>query len=125
FQGSRGFAATSDEAEAELAVVATYRDAVAARIDDQDLATRIGLWSSDPGAALDHAAAAFRDGDLQASVEAAAYAKRIWTTAPEIGRNRALAVGGSLAAALLGLWLVFRWLRDRSVRRRPMVARQG
>ena len=124
FAGQRGFAAASAESEAELAAITAYRDAAASRLPDPDLVTRIGLWNSDPSGALGQAATAFTAGDLPASVESAAYAKKIWTTAADIGRNRVLSVGASLAAILLGGWLALRSIRDRKVRRRSMAVRQ-
>ena len=48
-------------------------------------------------------------------------ARRIWTTAAEIGRNRLLAVGGSLAALLVAVWLVIRSLRDRGAAPPPPI----
>lgn len=125
FQGPRGFAAASAEADAELAAIAAYRDAAASRPVDPDIATRLGLWSSDPSGVLGRAVEAFSSGDLRASVEASAYARTIWTTAAEVGRNRALAIGGSLAALLIAGWLTLRGIRDRSVRRRSVVVRGG
>ena len=124
FEGQRGFAAASAESEAELVAITTYHDAAASRPGDPDLLSRIGLWNSDPTGALEKAATAFSAGDLPASVEAAAYAKEIWTTAGEIGRNRILSVVASVAAILLAAWLMVRAIRDRSVRRRPMAVRQ-
>jgi hypothetical protein len=118
FQGPRGFAAASAEADAELAAIAAYREAVATRPAEPDLLTGLGLWNSDPNGALGTAVAAFSGGDLRASVEASAYTRRIWTTAADIGRNRALAIGGSLAAVLIAGWLVLRGIRERGVRRR-------
>jgi hypothetical protein len=118
FEGPRGFAAASAEADAELAAITAYRQAVATRPTQPDMLTTLGLWSSDPSGALATAVAAFSAGDLQASVEASAYAETIWSTAADIGRNRALAVGGSLAALLIAGWLLLRGIRDRSVRRR-------
>ena len=125
FEGERGFAAASAEAVAELAAVAAYREAVATRPADPDTIARIGLWNSDPSGALAWAADSFSAGDLGASVESAAYARKIWTTAAEIGRNRVLAIGGSLAAVLLAGWLLLRGLRDRSIRRRSLMAHRG
>jgi hypothetical protein len=118
FQGPRGFAAASAEADAELAAIAAYHDALASQPADPDLLTRLGLWNSDPSAALGSAVSAFANGDLRASVEASAYAQKIWSTAAEIGRNRALAIGGSLVAVLIAGWLVLRGVRERGVRRR-------
>jgi len=128
FQSPRGFAAASAEADAELAAIAAYRDAVATRPTAPDLLTRLGLWASDPSATLENAVDAFAGGDLRASVESSAYARQIWTTAGEIGRNRVLAIGGSLAAVLLAGWLVLRSLRDRRGvrrRRRALMAHRG
>ena len=42
FQGPRGFAAASAEADAELAAIAAYGDAVAKRPTEPDLVTRLG-----------------------------------------------------------------------------------
>ncbi|MEA2547288.1 MAG: hypothetical protein QOI09_2561, partial [Chloroflexota bacterium] len=85
-------------------------------------------WNADPAGAVDQAAAAFAAGDLRKTVEQASLARAIWTTARDVGRNRAIAVGASLAAVLLGGWLLLRWLHDRRVRRRlrrhPMMARK-
>ena len=125
FEGPRGFAAASAEAEAELAAIAAYRDAAASGQAAPDPIAAIGLWNSDPAGALGQAAKAFAAGDLQASIEASAFAKRIWTTAAEIGRNRILAVVASLAALLLGAWLLLRWRRDRGIRRRSFIVGQG
>ena len=64
------------------------------------------------------ATTAFRGGDLEETVRASAFARSVWDSATTIGRNRVLAVAGSLAAILLGGWLAVRWMRDRGVRRR-------
>jgi len=128
FQGPRGFAAASAEADAELAAIAAYGDAVAKRPTEPDLVTRLGLWASDPSAALGTAVEAFSGGDLRASVQASAYARQIWTTAADIGRNRVLAIGGSIVAILLACWLLLRSLRDRRGvrrRRRALMAHRG
>jgi len=62
---------------------------------------------------------------IEATVQNAGFAKRIWTGAAEVGRNRVVAVVASTAALLLGLWLLVRWYRDRSIRRRAIVVRQS
>ena len=54
-----------------------------------------------------------------------AYAKTLWSTAAEIGRNRVLAVGATLAAMLVAAWMLLRWKRDRRIRRRPFMAHRG
>ncbi|MEO5940020.1 MAG: hypothetical protein ABIZ72_03705 [Candidatus Limnocylindrales bacterium] len=125
FEGPRGFAAASAEAEAELATISAYRSAAATKSPDPDLVTRIGLWSTDPNGALGRSAEAFATGDLEASVEAAAYARSIWTTASDVGRSRILAVGGSVGAILVALFMLIRWFRDRSSRRRSLVVGEG
>ncbi|MBA2381482.1 MAG: hypothetical protein H0V73_05155, partial [Chloroflexi bacterium] len=125
FEGPRGFAAASAEAEVELAAIGAYREAAAARQPDPDLVVQVGLWNSDPLGALRKASDAFADGDLATAVQSAAYARKIWMTAAEVGRNRILAVGASLSAVLLATWLVLRWLRDRSIRRRSFVTGRG
>ena len=124
FEGPRGFAAASGEADAELAAIAAYGEAAAARPADPAPLERIGLWNSDPDGTLDGAAAAFAAGDLQATVEAAAFARTTWRTASDIGRNRVVAIVASLAAVLLGGWLALRWLHDRATRRRSVMARR-
>lgn len=125
FEGTRGFAAASAEGGAELAAIAAYREAAASRAASPDLLETIGLWNSDPTGVLGQAASAFTAGDLRATVQDSAFAEAIWTTARDIGRNRVIAVTASLAALLLGGWLLFRWFRDRSVRSRPAMARRG
>ena len=125
FEGPRGFAAASAEAEAELAAITAFREAVATRAEQPGILAAIGLWNSDPNAAIRRATEAFSSGDLQASVESSAFARRLWSSADEIGRNRILAAGASLAALALGLWLVIRWYRDRGIRRRSVVVGQG
>ena len=118
FEGPRGFAAASAEAEAQLIAIGAYRSAAATQSDESDPIAKIGLWNSDPNGAMGRAAAAFQAGELEASVTSSAYARTIWTSAAEIGRNRLLAIGGLLTALLLAAWLLFRAVRDRKVRRR-------
>jgi hypothetical protein len=117
FEGPRGFAVTSAEAEAELAAINAYRQAAAAKPGQPSILHQIGLWNSDPSAAMAAAAAAFTAGDLRATVEDAAFAQQIWAGADEIGRNRVIAAVLSSAALLLGLSLLLRWYRDRRAAR--------
>jgi len=104
--------------DAKLAAIAAYQRAAAAEPSQPSIFDQIGLWNADPDASLAAAASAFTEGDLRATVTSAALAEQIWTSAESIGRNRVIAVGLSVAAFLLGLWLVSRWYRDRRVRRR-------
>jgi hypothetical protein len=123
FEGPRGFAAAASEADAELAAVAVYRDAAATKPTDPTPFQRIGLWNTDPDQILGEAAAAFSTGDLRATVESASFARSTWQTSGDIGRNRVVAIVASLAAIVLGGWLLLRWLHDRATRRRPVVIR--
>jgi len=122
FEGPRGFAAASAEADAELAAIVAYSTADAARPVAPNLFQVVGLWNSDPDGALQSAAAAFEAGDLQTTVSASALAEAIWTGADTVGRNRLIAISGTLGAVLLGSWLLIRWYRDRGVRRRSLIA---
>jgi hypothetical protein len=118
FEGPRGFAAASADAEAQLSTIAAYREAAAARRPQPEILERVGLWNADPDAILAGAAASFTTGDLRATMAESSYAKAIWSTAAEIGRNRIAAVAALTAAVLLGSWLATRWYRDRVTRRR-------
>ena len=120
FEGPRGFTASVAEGDAELSAIAAYRTAAASRSAEPDPLARIGLWNNEPLAALNGAAGSFTAGDLATSVSLSAYAHQVWATAADVGRNRVLAAGASLAAIVVGLWLVRRWRRDRAIRpRRP------
>jgi len=121
FEGPRGFAAASAEAEAELAAIDAYRAAVAARPAQTSPVAAIGLWNADPDGSLAAAAASFAGGDLQATIRGASFARQTWESAETVGRNRMLAVGASLGAILLAAWLTIRWYRDRGVRRRTLL----
>ncbi len=125
FEGERGFAAASAEAEAELAAIAAYRDAAASRTGGSDIVQAIGLWSADPDAAMSTAASAFAAGDLETTVRSSSFAKATWEAASVVGRNRIIAVAASLAAIVVGLWLGFRWLRDRRGIHRPTLLADG
>lgn len=125
FESPQGFAAAMAEADAELAALGLYREALAARSEEPGTLARIGLWGSDPGAALDRAAAAFAAGDLQASADAASLARYLWQGAPDVGRSRLLSIAAILAALLLGAFLAHRWRRDRRLRRGTLAVGRG
>jgi hypothetical protein len=125
FEGERGFAAASAEGGAELAAIAAFGAASASLPSNPDLLQVIGLWNADPAGVLAQSASAFASGDLSVSVQDSALAKATWTSARDTGRNRVLAVTASLAALLLGGWLLVRWFRDRAIRRRPAMAHRG
>jgi hypothetical protein len=121
FEGPRGFVAASAEASAELSAIDAYRAAVAARPSEISPIQAIGLWNAAPGAGLDAAAAAFANGDLEATVRESSFARQTWEAADSVGRNRIIAVSASLAAILLAASLAIRWYRDRGVRRRAVL----
>src|SRR4051794_38283050 len=52
FEGPRGFASASAEADAERAAIAAYGSALAKRPASPDVVQSIGLWNSDPEASL-------------------------------------------------------------------------
>jgi hypothetical protein len=118
FEGPRGFAAATAEADAEIAAIATYRDAAATRPSSPSAFQAIGLWNSAPDVSLASAAADFAAGDLQKTVAESSFAAAVWRSAETVGRNRVLALAGSLGALIVGSWLVWRWYRDRGTRRR-------
>jgi hypothetical protein len=129
FEGPRGFAAASAEADAELAAIAAYRDAAARRPANPDLLQTIGLWEATPDTSLATAATAFEAGDLRATVESTAFAAAVWDSAMTIGRNRVVAAVGSIAAVALAIWLTIHRLRGgrrgRRRRRPDMAVRQS
>jgi hypothetical protein len=125
FEGPRGFAVTSAEADAELAAIAAYRAAAAAKPATPSILHQLGLWNADPASAMRAAASAFASGDLRGTVSSAAFAQQIWSGAETIGRNRLIAGSMTVAAVLLALWLLGRWYRDRRTRRRALVPGQS
>ena len=50
FEGDRGFAAASAEAEAELAAIRAYAQAMAVREEDPGIVEQVGLWGLEPEA---------------------------------------------------------------------------
>ncbi|HET7473798.1 MAG TPA: hypothetical protein VFJ71_11780 [Candidatus Limnocylindrales bacterium] len=125
FESPRGFAVASAEADAEIAAINAYREAATTKPLQPSLLHQVGLWNSDPSAAMGAAAAAFTAGDLRGTVQSAAFARQIWTGADEIGRNRLVAIVLSLAALVVGVLVAIRWYRDRHSRRRWYMARPG
>jgi hypothetical protein len=117
FEGPRGFAASSAEADVELAAIRAYDAAKAKRLAAPDILQAIGLWSATPDDSLHAAADAFAAGDLQGVVGQAAFAGATWDQARTIGRNRVITAVVLLAATLLGLWVTIRWFRQRRRRR--------
>ena len=91
----------SREAEAERNAMLSVMEAGDARVQDDDLLSRIGMLGEDPEADLVAAEAAFAAGDLSGAQAAADDAFRAWTAASQEGRRRALLGLAVLAAALV------------------------
>ncbi len=128
FEGDAGFAAALDEGTAELAAIARYQAAAAARPSGDGLVTTMGLWGDTPGASLVAARTAFARGELAASAAASDEAASIWASASPLGRSRVtslliLAVAGFFACALVILWSVGRRQRRWIVRQAHRLTR--
>ena len=95
-------AEASREAEAELNALLALEGAIAARHDDPDILTGIGMLGEDPEADLATARASFGVGDLDAMHAASARALAAWSEAWQEGRRRAL-FGVAVLATLLVL----------------------
>jgi hypothetical protein len=117
FEGDRGFAAASVEADAELAAIRAYSEAAAIRQADPGLVEQVGLWGTTPDADLTAAAAAFATGDLQGSVDKSASAFHAWDGARELGRNRIMTMLAALIAAIVAVAFVVNGIRGVASRR--------
>ena len=122
FEGTRGFAAASAEADTELLAIEAYVAARAARLTAPDPVEQIGLWGQTPELELETAAARFAAGDLAGSATSSAIARTAWEGARDLGRNRVMSAVAGLAAIALGMFLARRWMRDRSIRRHRQAA---
>ena len=125
FEGDRGFAAASAEADAELATIRAYAQAAAVRPTELGMVEQIGLWGKAPDADLAHAAAAFSSGDLRGSVDASAAAYSAWDGAREAGRNRVMTILAAAIAAFVAVALVVNGVRGMAARRASKRTRAG
>jgi hypothetical protein len=91
----------SREAEAERNAMLSVMEAEHARVQDDDLLSRIGMLGEDPEADLVAARAAFAAGDLSGAEAAANDAFRAWTAASQEGRRRGLLGLAVLAGVLI------------------------
>jgi hypothetical protein len=117
FEGDRGFAAASAEAEAELAAIRAYDQAAAARPVDPGAVEQIGLWGTTPAVDIEQAKAAFVAGDLRGSVDASAAAYVAWDGARDAGRNRVMTILAAAIAALVAVAFVVNGIRGVAARR--------
>jgi hypothetical protein len=91
----------SAEADAERTALLGLDRATAARSDDPDVLTQLGMLGHDPEADLAAAGEALSSGDLEAARAAADDAYRAWSDAWSEGRRRAMLVLAGLATALV------------------------
>jgi hypothetical protein len=117
FEGDRGFAAASAEADAELATIRAYAQALAVREEEPGLVEKIGLWGETPDADLKRAAAAFSLGDLRTSVAASAAAFQSWDGARDAGRNRVMSILAAAIAAFVAVAFIVNSVRGVASRR--------
>jgi hypothetical protein len=117
FEGDRGFAAASGEADAELAAIEAYGMAAGVRPTDPGVVEQVGLWGHEPATDLTTAAEAFAAGDLRGSVEASASAFNAWDGARDAGRNRIMLMLSATIAALVAVALVVNGIRGVNARR--------
>lgn len=103
------FAAASVEAQAENDAMLAIRSAAAARPEDPDLLTRIGLIGTDPVADLAAARVSFASGSLHEALTAATAARDGWDTAWQTGRQRVVLT----IAAVAGLVALVSWILGR------------
>jgi hypothetical protein len=125
FEGDRGFAAASAEAEAELAAIRAYQQAMAVREEDPGLVEQIGLWGVEPEIDIARAASAFSAGELRESVEASAAAFSAWDGARDAGRNRVMSILAAAIAAFVAVAFVVNGIRGMAHRRTARSAARG
>lgn len=120
FESPDGFASATLEATGELAAIAHYHTAVAARLAAIDFLQQVGLWGTDPAGDLARAKTMFAAGDLTGSATASGAAAAAWTGAEATGRTRLLSLAGLAVALVFALILLAAWWRGRG-RRGPVV----
>ena len=123
FEGDRGFAAASAEAEAQLAAIRAYAQAMAVREEDPGIVEQIGLWGLEPEADIARAASAFSLGELRESVEASAAAFSAWDGARDAGRNRVMSILAAAIAAFVAVAFVVNGIRGVAHRRTARATR--
>jgi hypothetical protein len=117
FEGDRGFVAASAEADAELAAIRAYTQALSARDPDPGIVEQVGLWGTEPDVDIQQAATAFASGDLRGSVDASASAFSAWDGAREAGRNRIMSILAAAIAAFVAVAFIVNGVRGAKQRR--------
>jgi len=125
FEGDRGFAAASSEAEAELTTIGAYSQALSVRDEEPGIVEQVGLWGTQPQADLELAAAAFASGDLRTSVHASAAAFGAWDAAQDTGRSRIMTILAAIIAAAVAVYFVVQGVRGVAARRSGRASGSG
>jgi hypothetical protein len=123
FELSDGFITAGHEAAAELEAIDRFDAAAATQPAEPNPLQALGLWGETPEVTLAQARDLFAAGDLAGSTDAAETAAIIWSSAENVGRGRLISIVALTLAVLLGMALIFGWLRARRRHRRRFAAR--
>ncbi|MGH2897674.1 MAG: hypothetical protein ACRDMZ_03295, partial [Solirubrobacteraceae bacterium] len=116
-----GLSGATTIADAELEALDAIAAAQASTDATPDLLTQVGLLGDVPRAGYDAARSAFEAGQLDEAERSARATVALLATAPAIGRDRILAVGGGALAVLLVLATLALLMRRRRAERRARV----
>ncbi len=122
FEGTTGLRAADAEATIELTTIDAFAAADASELVAPDAIESLGLLGFRPSDDLAAAARAFADGELSLSVDHAEAARAVWSSAGEVGRRRALTIGGAGLLILLIVVLAGLAIHDRRRRHRATSA---
>lgn len=116
FEGTAGVAAGAAEAVTEQAVIDVFDAVSAGRPTNPGAIAQIGMIGADPQAEIAAARAAFRAGDLDATINHAQSARAVWADAAAVGGRRVISAATMAFAIVVLLWLLVR--RRRTPERR-------
>ena len=122
FEGTGGFAAALEEADAEAVAIEHYQAAADAEPIAPDLVAQVGMWGSTPETDLAAAKAAFMAGDLESAVSSSDAARSVWTSAEDVGRGRLVSVTALVLALVAALVLFALTIRSRRRHTREAIA---
>lgn len=108
FEGTAGVGAAAAEAVTEQAVIDAFDAIVAGEPIDPSAVTQIGMIGADPLADVVAARAAFRAGDLDATISHAQSARAVWADAADVGGRRVISAATMAFAMVVLLWLLVR-----------------
>ena len=119
FEDDDGFEDAAAEIDGQLDVIERYRRAIALRPGgDASPLLALGLWGTDPGAALAAAVDALERGDLPTAARAADTAAAIWSDGERVGTARAGSLFALTLAAIIAIAMLVTAIRRRRRRRR-------